>query len=520
MKITGVILDVAGIQNYIFGTSQLRQNAAASFIVDHVISVKMFNEILTGFPGIHVLEQWVDKPDIVQIGENGVTVETAYVGGGNAILFFQDRSEAEEFGRQWSLKVLAEFPGLTPVVALYEGEFDKDKDKDWFADFRDGCRRELAKTRSQTITITDLPRHGVTAECIYTGRSAQVYDTDIPGLAVEKKYLSRSVLVKAEWFHKAHTHWQKKFLEHLNLEFPRDFHEIAGETTSERKSALAVVHIDGNDIGKRFREVNTLEDYRRESCQIGRWMETSLKKGIGHLANAVEQFQKDGDGKSADKESKSTLPFRPIIIGGDDITFVCRADLGVWLTEIILGALTEAQTGIKDPITACAGIAIIKPSYPFHQGYELAEALCSNAKAQSRGVPNSHLHWLDFHILKGGTFASLEDIRQTVYMHRGKALTGRPFALGKSQEGWGICRNSLRKLYQENWSSSDIKAWRSTIYESKNDLNVLMKRFERKKKSLPDLNPKNARPELGIPEPLDIIELMDIYPEPLLNMEL
>ena len=38
----------------------------------------------------------------------------------------------------------------------------------------------------------------------------------------------------------------------------------------------------------------------------------------------------------------------------------------------------------ENKFSACAGICYCHPHYPFHRAYEIAEELCSNAKAKSK----------------------------------------------------------------------------------------------------------------------------------------
>ncbi|MDP4699748.1 MAG: hypothetical protein NWS66_07375, partial [Saprospiraceae bacterium] len=46
-------------------------------------------------------------------------------------------------------------------------------------------------------------------------------------------------------------------------------------------------------------------------------------------------------------------------------------------------------TGFKNGFTACAGIAYIKNSFPFHYGAELSEGLCKEAKKVAKNINKS-----------------------------------------------------------------------------------------------------------------------------------
>ena len=97
------------------------------------------------------------------------------------------------------------------------------------------------------------------------------------------------------------------------------------------------------------------------------------------------------------KNDNEIIPIRPIVLSGDDMTMICRADIAIPFTRAFLenfenetqGIITEddkvfTEGKIKDRLTACAGIAFIKSSYPFHYAYNMAETLCGEAKKNAK----------------------------------------------------------------------------------------------------------------------------------------
>src|SRR5699024_5482278 len=90
--------------------------------------------------------------------------------------------------------------------------------------------------------------------------------------------------------------------------------------------------------------------------------------------------------KTIQKEKGKAYPIRPIVLGGDDLTIIIQADLALRFTHNFLKEF-ENQTkkefsflnkdfqiqGFENGITACAGIAYVKKTYPFHYAVDLAE---------------------------------------------------------------------------------------------------------------------------------------------------
>jgi hypothetical protein len=101
---------------------------------------------------------------------------------------------------------------------------------------------------------------------------------------------------------------------------------------------------------------------------------------------------------------RRTLPARPLVLGGDDLTIILRADLALAFVEKFITAFemqSEKELGIwkkslqnlglatdqlPSHLTACAGIVFVNASQPFSQAYDLAESLCQRAKKASDRV--------------------------------------------------------------------------------------------------------------------------------------
>jgi len=93
--------------------------------------------------------------------------------------------------------------------------------------------------------------------------------------------------------------------------------------------------------------------------------------------------------KSIKRDEKYRYPVRPVLIGGDDVTIIIRADLALNFTVEFLKAFENKTKNnfqklktsqVHGGLTACAGIAFVKESYPLHYALNLAEQLCKDAK--------------------------------------------------------------------------------------------------------------------------------------------
>ena len=158
------------------------------------------------------------------------------------------------------------------------------------------------------------------------------------------------------------------------------------------------------------------------------------------------------------KEHENVFPMRPIVYGGDDLTYVCDGRVGLHLTEYYLQEFAKEpiKIGGEDrPVDACAGVAIVHTKFPIAQAYQFADELCGLAKSHRRD-PNSDGSWLDFQIIQAGATGSVSTIRRAQYRSlRGQTLHQRPYQV---QESWDDFVKILRGFQSKQWPRSRAKS--------------------------------------------------------------
>lgn len=445
-KVAAILLDTRSIQKYVFAGDELKTNVGASFIVDQIFEGLMCNKILPELQKngelANVELDWKNNTAVKMASDKTISCEIAYIGGGNMLIVVdtvpgepeKSLPICKKIVAAWSKELLFYAPGLRTGAAI--GILDLDAKS--YKELIDELYASLKNNQSMIIPEVDLPYTGFTKECDVSGKTAVAYDYS----KGNRRMVSAEVLAKIKAYCKADDALCKKYKDVLNgyYTFADEFEKIGYK---DGESYLCVIHIDGNNMGKRFSECNTLQERKLLSIKV---QETVEKSFNSLLKSIVYEYQEYKDYLAMDKLSsgeKVFLPIRPIIIGGDDVTFVCPGRLGLEYATRFIKAIEDE--GI---ITCCAGVAIVPARYPFFRAYTLANQLCDEAKKKSRANNDS---WLDFLILHGEMTPELEQLRKRQYVGaEGKLHFGPYKVVGEGME-------SLASLYRLEARLNDAK---------------------------------------------------------------
>jgi hypothetical protein len=439
---TLTVVDTSGIQNYIFGTNQLQQNVGASYLVGCATCAW----VVEALPSPHnVIDLDSEKPFTDQAIEDGnLEAEVVYAGGGNTVILFASHDLAVEFARRLTRKVLLEAPGLQVVLVH--------KNFDWHSHplggesgIVDSAMSDLAFRKADWPPSLSLLGLGVTAACVFTGLPAVDEDPD------EHRLISAEVKAKLDAEPKAHD-GLKALINWHDYKVPKDFDDF-GRTVGE-SSYIAVIHTDGNEMGKRIQRIGEKYSNNREYVHAMRKFSVSVQQAAQSALQAtvdklVSSIQEENGKKvigdvsvNAIEVRDDKLPFRPIVFGGDDVTFVCDGRLGLSLATYYLEQFSGYRLTDEEPVHCRAGIAVVKTHYPFARAYSLADELCRSAKAyikerQQQSPYEDGLTAMDWHFAVGGLVRDLKEIRELEYTVPDEGmLLMRPIRLSDPDRDW------------------------------------------------------------------------------------
>lgn len=214
--------------------------------------------------------------------------------------------------------------------------------------------------------------------------------------------------------------------------------------TTEQNPYVGVIHADANAVG---RVIDTLfaqtavdpqrtGTFSRFSSALSAATQNAVEQAIEAVLVPAAVRAEDGSNE------RQTLRARPIVLGGDDLTFIVAAPLAFAFTEAFLAAFEETTReklgALEIPglggLSACAGLALTKATFPFDRAHELAESLCSHAKALARAAAGTSMpSALAFHRVTSSLAEDVETVYERELSGPGTRLTFEAYRTGSGR---------------------------------------------------------------------------------------
>ncbi len=440
-----VLIETSGNQNYIFATNKLRENVGASEIT-YRAGTQWVLEAVAAVTGKKRLEVWQDgaklRKDLLNpslnppIDESETSVEIILAASGKALLLVENKKDAQAIIRTVTQRSLKEAPGLE-LTGVYQ-EFD------WYQGLLGPINKIVhqqyeAVRAAKPSSLTRFSRIPIEDECQTSGLPAQLLSRQ-PGSRelVPISQLSHVKQLKQEEGKRRVNQLVQKHPDFKGYELAGDNNDLE-KALDQEKGWLAIIHADGNGLGEIFLKFHeyigmTETDQTRTTAQKNREYVDKLRKFSLALDICTEKAFLTALKLlfPAMRENDNVIPLVPLILGGDDLTVVCDGRYGIPFTHKFLQEFEkETQKTHEDVgdviaevagkafgvrrLSACAGVAVIKPHFPFSVGYELAEELIKAAKTVKARVHKEAKPYpcsaLDFHIVLDSSDVALGSIR-------------------------------------------------------------------------------------------------------------
>lgn len=458
------ILEVSQKQAYIFQSNELRRNILNSAVIAWIMSEDY-------------MKKTIHDDSLFDLDKNLV-----YSGGGHTVLEFETEEKAVSFTQKITTAIKKEYQGIEIFAA--KQKYDESK--------KPGDNlKELIESLEYKKSIRKAAFH-------QGSFGVERINTNTLKPMLEGETLERTAKSKMP-------ESEEKIDKELTAEgFGRvyKFEELGG--SKDEANFIAVVHIDGNAMGKRVENLRKKydecgwEEYKGILKEFSRSIDSQFKEAYKEMAEFVGRNVKNGYLNDLElKDNK--LPVRRIITAGDDICFVAEGRIGLECAAAFIRALgTKINKADQEGYAACAGVAIVHQKYPFYKAYELAELLCGNAKkfgaSLSEDGSGKDVSAIDWHIEFGEVKDTLKEIRKGYFNGDGRMMIQRPYIVGASEkilEAEPLRRyENFRELIlelqkEESYARGSLKGLRFALKQGEKEAEYFL-RFHRIEELLKD----------------------------------
>ena len=423
--------DVRGKQEYIFKTNKLKEIVGGSCIIRDCFKEYLFpsaEEYMRrkakkeGIPlsddevcGIYNYNDLKNEPEYISEINKGKEFsqkafermmqdekcaaryagEVVYEGGGNFFVLYKDKETCIEINKIFTRKLLKELYTLKVLCTYIELEnglvnFIEDRKKLYE-------KHRISEAEESVICpVNTLP-------------FVQVDEVTSLPLTKYNENTRKKVSTEAE----------AKLAKHLDV-----YNEKYGEkdldklvTRKGEESLLAVVYIDGNNMGAKVQNVlGTETSYDQCVKKLRETSEFIQKNYVEDRIKDIDQMLEEKAKKGKKKAGK-----RLVVFAGDEINLICNARDAYDIAKTYLKGLHQVSwKDSTEPCSACAGIAIFHSHAPYAQAYKIAEECCESGKtrmkklekAREKEGKSKEVCYIDVHYCQKGIGMSLDDIRE------------------------------------------------------------------------------------------------------------
>lgn len=321
--------------------------------------------------------------------------EVVYEGGGNFFVLYKDKETCIEINKIFTRKLLKELYTLKVLCTYIELEnglvnFIEDRKKLYE-------KHRISEAEESVICpVNTLP-------------FVQVDEVTSLPLTKYNENTRKKVSTEAE----------AKLAKHLDV-----YNEKYGEkdldklvTRKGEESLLAVVYIDGNNMGAKVQNVlGTETSYDQCVKKLRETSEFIQKNYVEDRIKDIDQMLEEKAKKGKKKAGK-----RLVVFAGDEINLICNARDAYDIAKTYLKGFHQVSwKDSTEPCSACAGIAIFHSHAPYAQAYKIAEECCESGKtrmkklekAREKEGKSKEVCYIDVHYCQKGIGMSLDDIRE------------------------------------------------------------------------------------------------------------
>lgn len=449
--------EVGGIQKFITGTGKLKEMIGGSEIVHFICQGEFYEPVLHEIGCARVVEDKSPGDDWHAVLQNNAGV---------LCLILPNEQKGRAFLEAFSRKSLENFPGLPLFGAQTPVEWDM---------------QALDKARAEAERLLNTQRMSMPVPAgpgmLPILRAARL--DGLPAVEMARAGDGREEAISLPSLCRRNRKMLKRSEERLRKYAGTPEGVIWAndlEVMLPDGGMVALIHLDGNDMGKLFNKIRNerkndgVAEFTRKMRDLSRSIEEinirSFAHAAGNILDYILQFERG---------ERPVMPIRPLVMGGDDITLVARADMALPFIDLFASRYEDLAARNNLPLSLGIGMVVMSSSYPFARAFPLVDELAKSAKKLTMNQAGKRKSSIDYLVLTEEVENSLDDLRARIFTAAdGSILTGKPFLLAGSslvefmERGWEVLhelpRSALRPALADCRRGKDVarKFWLNT----------------------------------------------------------
>lgn len=420
--------EIRQIQNYIFQTSRIKSIKGGSLIVSNYL-LEALKDVLDSFQLKHNLDDLVEKAKQMPIQKilttdfqegnfrfySDLDFQMAFFGGGSLHCIIKGEENAKKVSIALAKKLMKE-TGLLRVVYAYA----ELKGTESFDDFENARMEVDEKIRDVKLS---MPKSNIAPALPF------VYKDSITGFPYTHFHFDNE-----RKFHTTPEAFKDTRLSQYDFKMnPNEKFKIDELVDKGTDSYIAVMHIDGNNIGETIKILLEKKGERTTPEKAKKRKRTIFELMVKESQELSKEIFKAFNSTAEDilNDEKDGIPYKAVVNSGDDITIIVKATDAFGFLQRYLRKL---QNNEKNYFSACAGIAFVRSHFPFEVAYRIAEQCCDIAKADvkkdwERNKKAGHACAFSYYVVQGGMLSDVESSRAAF-----GELESQPYYVYKTEE--------------------------------------------------------------------------------------
>lgn len=314
------LYDCRSKQEYIYRTNRIKEISGGSDLLATLYY--RFVKLASEKHNMKIKCDWKSGSDfsIDSFKNSNLDAEVIYVGGGNLYMIYRNMETYIKANKILSRMLLDETYTVSIIASCVDTteNFIEDR-KNLYKE-----NRRQKNTGTFTVPCNTLP---------FTQVDRLTYMPIVEKNLEKKESRSRESKLKIASYNNPIKNYDSKYADMLSQKELNSLNEVKNlddmNTEKGVESLLAVIYIDGNNMGQKVKDVTEKKNLTGYNECVKALRQFSINTDTDFIRNPINAINNYFENYNKDKNDKDKRGYRLVISGGDEITLICNAHMAL-----------------------------------------------------------------------------------------------------------------------------------------------------------------------------------------------